>query len=214
MFEIDSTQYFIPAKPEEVTEIYYSVNTILVAPAEHSAEPTKAYIISIKYENISAFVVYIYLYLLDSGRGVIYRREEGFVSSQEYEQVIEEAFHFLESMGFILDKIDLGSLSPVEKGEYFQQQNFFPPPQEEAPEELTEELVEEDDEESSVGDGEGVEEEQASGKIGKAIRDLVDHSPEQGAISDLETRPKPAESATAKDDDLILQQWGKLLASF
>lgn len=214
MFEIDSTQYFIPAKPEEVSEVYYSVNTILVAPAEHSAEPTKAYIISIQYENISAFVVYIYLYLLDSGRGVIYRREEGFVSSQEYEQVIEEAFHFLESMGFILDKIDFRSLSPVERGEYFQQQNFFPPPHEEAPEELTEELVEEAGEESSVEDGEEAGEGQASGKIGKAIRDLVDHSPEQGAISDLETKPKTPESTPTKDDDLILQQWGKLLASF
>lgn len=212
MFEIDATQVFVPSKPDEVKEVYYSVNSILVAPAEHSAEPTKAYIVCIQYENISAFVVYIYLYLLESGRGVLYRREEGFVSSEEYDQVIEEAFHFLESMGFILDKIDLSSLSPTEREEYFLQQHLFPVPQEEETQELTEELVEEADVSPDAAD-EVAQEEGGSGTIGKAIKSLVDQSPEEGGISDLEKEDGAAEGNVENGNETF-QRWGKLLASF
>jgi hypothetical protein len=215
MFEIDSTQTYVPARPEEVVEVYYSVNTILVAPAGHSAEPTKAYIISVK--KSSAFLFYIYLFLIDSGRGVLYRREEELVGPKEYPRVVEEAFIFLESMGFIMDRIDLHSLSAGERKEYFQQQPFFPAP-EEVPHELTEEVVEEATEpprelNEEFREDHPVEESRGSESIGQAIQDLVELSPEQGGISDLEKGLKSIDSK-AKIDDPAFNIWGRLLASF
>ena len=136
-------------------------------------------------------------------------------------QVLEEAFHFLESMGFIMDHIDLRSLSVAEREEYFQQQPFFPAPQEDVPQELTEEVVEEASvptqelqelTEEIVEEG-SARESKASEKIGRAIQDLVEGSPEQGEMSSLEKSYKSTEDK-ARTSDPAFALWGRLLASF
>lgn len=216
MFEIDKTQPFIPVKPEEMVEVCYSVNTILVAPADHSSEPTKAYIVAAR--KGSAFIFYIFLFLINSGRGFTYRRDDEMVGQKDYPKVLDEAFIFLESMGFIMDRVDLRSLSLDERKEYVQQQPFFPAPVEEAPQELTEEVPEEKAKVSSSRPEEKpgvrpVAEARGSNWIKAAV-------PDQGKVSsDLRGVPDPEKGkqtapAPAQDAAPALNLWGKILASF
>jgi len=201
MFEIDKTQLFISVKPEEMVEVCYSVNTILVAPADHSAEPTKAFIVSAR--KGSAFIFYIYLFLLNSSRGVIYRRDDELVGQKNYTPVLDEAFLFLESMGFIMDRVDLRSLSLEERKEYVQQQPFFPRPAEETPQELTEEVLEEeaDDSTSPAENPPGV------------TPDLNKISAESREIPDSE-KGKPSILPSVKNAAPVFNLWGRILASF
>jgi len=216
MFEIDKTLSFIPLKPEEMVEICYSVNTILVAPADHSSEPTKAYIVSGR--KGSAFVFYIFLFLLNSSRGVIYLRDDEMVGQNDYSKVLDEAFMFLESMGFIMDRVDLRSLSLDERKEYVQQQPFFPAPVEEAPQELTEEVLEEEAHDSASPPEEkpGIsrsEVPRVQGKARPAVPDRPEFSPESGEVPDGE-KGKPAVSAPAQSAVSVFNLWGRILASF
>jgi hypothetical protein len=212
MFEIDKTQPFISAKPEEMVEVCYSVNTILVAPADHSAEPTKAYIVSAR--KGSAFIFYIYLFLVNSGRGVIYRRDDELVGQKDYTKVLEEAFMFLESMGFIMDRVDLRSLSLEERKEYVLQQPFFPRPAEETPQELTEEVLEEETDDSTSPPEEKpgalrTEERRGASQVKAVTSGLNKISSEPREVQDSE-KGKPPISAAAP----VFNLWGRILASF
>ncbi|MCX5868867.1 MAG: hypothetical protein NT009_15555 [Proteobacteria bacterium] len=216
MFEIDKTQLFIPVKPEEMVEVCYSVNTILVAPADHSAESTKAYIVSAR--KGSAFIFYIFLFLINSGRGVIYRRDDEMVEQKDYSKVLDEAFMFLESMGFIMDRVDLRSLSLDERKEYVQQQPFFPAPVEETPQELTEEVLEEEAKVSSSRPEEKpgvrpVAEARGSNRARAVVPDQGKVSSDSGGIPDSE-KGKQTAPAPAQDAAPALNLWGRILASF
>ncbi|MDD5224281.1 MAG: hypothetical protein PHE84_09835 [bacterium] len=207
MFEIDKTQLFIPAKPEEMVEVCYSVNTILVAPADHSAEPTKAFIVSAR--KGSAFIFYIYLFLINSSRGVIYRRDDELVGQKDYSKVLDEAFLFLESMGFIMDRVDLRSLSLEERKEYVLQQPFFPRPAEETPQELTEEVLEEEADDSA-SQAEGSD---GAGKVKSTAPGLDKVSAESRETADSE-KGKPSVPPTLKNAAPVFNLWGRILASF
>ncbi len=116
MFEIDNSLKYIEASKDDVLEIIASINIPLVAAADHPSEPTKAYICSLRVpENLIA--VYIYLYLIQSNIGIIYKSTQGPTTEKDYPTMKSSALEFAEGMGFLMEDLTFGSLSEQEKEE-------------------------------------------------------------------------------------------------
>ncbi len=116
MFEIDNSLKYIEASKDDVLEIIASINIPLVAAADHPSEPTKAYICSLRVpENLIA--VYIYLYLIQSNIGIIYKSTQDPTTEKDYPTMKSSALEFAEGMGFLMEDLTFGSLSEQEKEE-------------------------------------------------------------------------------------------------
>jgi hypothetical protein len=90
----------------EVWEIYASVNQPVIALPEKSPEPTWAYVIAIKTGK--KMKIYIYLFREQSREGVFYIYEQGDIELVNAKAVFNEALDFTGSMGFIMERVELG----------------------------------------------------------------------------------------------------------
>ncbi len=114
MFEIDNTLKYVEASKDDVLEIIGSINIPLVAAADYPSEPTKAYICSLKKPK-KLVVVYIYLHLIQSNIGIIYKPTEGSTPEKDYSTAKDSALEFVESMGFLMEDLAFENLSEKEK---------------------------------------------------------------------------------------------------
>lgn len=114
MFEIDNTLKYIEASQDDVLEIIGSINIPLVAAADYPSEPTKAYICSLKKPK-KLIVVYIYLHLIQSNIGIIYKSTQGLTPEKDYPTMKDSALEFAESMGFLMEDLAFDNLSGQEK---------------------------------------------------------------------------------------------------
>lgn len=99
---IQNLASLIPA----VWEIYGSVNQPVIALPDKSPEPTWAYVVAIKTGK--KMQIYIYLFREQSREGVFYVYEQGDVELVNAKSVFNEALDFTGSMGFIMERIELG----------------------------------------------------------------------------------------------------------
>lgn len=91
---------------DSVWEIYGSVNQPVIALPDKAPEPTWAYVIAIKKER--KMQIYIYLFREQSREGVFYTNETGDVELTNAKAVFNEALDFTGSMGFIMERSELG----------------------------------------------------------------------------------------------------------
>ncbi len=89
-----------------VWEIYGSVNKPIIALPDKSPEPTWAYVIAIKKEK--KMQIYIYLFREQSREGVFYSNEGGDAELINAKAVFNDALDFTGSMGFIMERVELG----------------------------------------------------------------------------------------------------------
>jgi len=89
-----------------VWEVYGSVNQPIIALPDKSPEPTWAYVIAIKEGK--RMQIFIYLFREQSKEGVFYTYEGGVVELVNAKAVFNEALDFTGSMGFIMEKVELG----------------------------------------------------------------------------------------------------------
>ncbi|HUT52849.1 MAG TPA: hypothetical protein VM658_05610 [bacterium] len=123
MFEQDTERTYIEARPEEVLDIYISINRSTVAVPDRAPEPAQVFIASVYKGNL--YHAYIYLWLSDSNSGLIYRWGEGGVKGDVLNSVYQAAFEFTESMGFMLDNMHYRDKSPQEKAQIFGEVPMF-----------------------------------------------------------------------------------------
>ncbi|GEM_PF-1092273 len=123
MFELDQEQSWVDARQEDVVFIATSVNRPAVAPPDRSPEPAQAYICTIRHENL--FFVHIYLYLISSNIGLLYRWDAGGVPREVVSTLEQNALEFSETMGFMMSDLRYRELSPEEKQGLFESTPLF-----------------------------------------------------------------------------------------
>lgn len=110
MFLFDERIRGLPAKPEQVASVYQSINSPHLAIPGKQAGPAQAYILGLRGQN--GFAVFIYLYLSDEPDCAVYASDRRNLSAEEYEGEESEALGFVESMGFIMDNLNVRNLPP------------------------------------------------------------------------------------------------------
>ncbi len=125
MFDRDAGLTCLRVKPTQVTRILYSANSPSIA-ALGTNEPCRSFVITCRVEE-DAFEVFIYLYLEDSVKGLIYRHSEGAVPGSEVQEIEAEATDFTESMGFMMEDFHYRKKDPEERQRIFDEIPAFRP---------------------------------------------------------------------------------------
>ncbi len=102
MFERNRKLTSLSPSVEELFEIYSSINTPLVAVEENPTEQTRGFIVILSPRK-NEYDFYIFLHLLNSNKGIFYVAEK--VSKNDYSETKNEAFNFVESMGFLMERV-------------------------------------------------------------------------------------------------------------
>jgi len=123
MFEQDTTRAFIEAGPEEVLDVYNSINRSMVVVPSREPEKAQAFIASVYKENL--YHAYIYLYLSVTNEGLLYRWSEGGVPGDQLNGIYQAALEFTESMGFMMDDMRYRDKAPEEKAHVFAEVPLF-----------------------------------------------------------------------------------------
>jgi hypothetical protein len=123
MFEQDTTRAFIEARPEEVLDIYNSINQSMVVVPQREPEKAQAFIASVYKQNL--YHAYIYLYLSVANEGLLYRWSGGGVPGDQLNDIYQAALEFTESMGFMMDDMRYRDKSPGEKADIFAEVPLF-----------------------------------------------------------------------------------------
>lgn len=113
MFEISKDKSYVTAEREQVARLMMSFNEPMVAPSRHSAQPTQAYICTLK--GGEGFSVYIYLYLTIEKIGIIYEYTDKITDTQSLQTAQDEALQFTDDMGFIVDDLNFEFLEISEQ---------------------------------------------------------------------------------------------------
>lgn len=119
MFEVDPQTTWIDPTAGQISALVQSLNTPLVAAGPHPAENVQAWIVSREVAGGSTEVA-VYFHLTQANLPVVYRWADGAVPPPQLAYVQEEALSFCESMGFMMDNLNFGVLSPEARGELMQ----------------------------------------------------------------------------------------------
>lgn len=111
MFELQRAVACLPFTPEEVLELHVSVNQPQVS-AEGLSEEARAYYCSGKGPH--GLEAYIYLHMLASNRAVIYQWNAA-IDKTEYMHVKGAAIEFTESMGFMMEDVQIRRMQPEQR---------------------------------------------------------------------------------------------------
>ena len=93
--------------PEDVMEVYKSLNRTRVARDDNTTVTCDAYVFSVRENGISH--VYIAFYLVDSKEVMVYVPEKQPANDEELASVMSDGFDFIEIVGFMMDPMDLGA---------------------------------------------------------------------------------------------------------
>jgi len=123
MFELDGQQNWVEAQPGEVVYLATSINRPAVAPPDRAPEAAQAYICTLRRGD--GYLVFIYLHLISSNTGLLYRWSEGTVASEIVPSLQQSAQEFTESMGFMMDDLRFPELPPDQQADTFAQTPLF-----------------------------------------------------------------------------------------
>lgn len=102
VFERNRKLTSLSPQVESLFEIYSSINTPLVAVEENPTEQTRGYIVVLSHKK-NEFDFYIFLHLLNSNIGIFYVAEK--INGNNYSETKNDAFNFVESMGFLMERV-------------------------------------------------------------------------------------------------------------
>lgn len=115
MFTIDENLRSISASRDQIVSLYQSINSPHLAIPGRQAGPAQAFIVGLR--SSAGFSLYVYLYLAEVPDCAIYVSSQRHFSSEEYGGQEDEAFAFVESMGFMVDNMNFRSLPPERQAE-------------------------------------------------------------------------------------------------
>jgi len=109
-FGVDKSRSFIEAATAaEIKEAYRSLTPATIAPDGVNSEPCDACICAVA--NGGQTMVYLALFLTESDKAIVYTPARQPQDQAGYAQTIQAATEFLESIGFMLERVDLGTNS-------------------------------------------------------------------------------------------------------
>jgi hypothetical protein len=106
----------ISVDPDRIVAVIESINTPNISVPEAGTQPTKSYIIGAATPT-GQFSLYVYLLLLETNHPIVYVSDTPEVSLDEFGNLEAEAIQFAESMGFMLDNMNLRARPPEEQAQ-------------------------------------------------------------------------------------------------
>lgn len=123
MFSIDLNITAIPLNGKNLFKALFSMNTHHVATPELGLANARSYVFFIR--DGSRLSAYIGIYLLHAGRKLFYPYSGNPFLENEIGNVEEEARNFVEDLGAMLDGLDCGRMSDLEKDQWIEAQEVF-----------------------------------------------------------------------------------------
>ena len=105
MYSIDERLRGLPAVKDQVVQLYQSLNAPHLAIPGRKAGPAMAFVLGLR--GPSGFAVFVYLYMQESGESAVYVPSNGTVPAEQFQSEEAEALGFVESMGFIMDNLNV-----------------------------------------------------------------------------------------------------------
>jgi hypothetical protein len=106
-FAVDKSLDFVAiASAHDVLELYQSLNRARVAMEDHTTMTCDAFLCVVKEKGRPR--VYIALYLIDAKSTLVYVPERQPVDEKECAKVRDEGMAFIEIVGFMMDRVDMG----------------------------------------------------------------------------------------------------------
>lgn len=102
---------------EKIVHLHAASSSVQLAFAGFPPQLCKAYLLQIA--GGKKFLVVVAFYLMDSQRSIFFVPKHGEVSASDSEQVYEEGYSFVESMGFVLTETDYHLLALNKKQSYW-----------------------------------------------------------------------------------------------
>ncbi len=114
LFSIDQSFTHLALRREQVLVVVHSINAVTVKVAELPPSPAMGYFVAWDTGRGQAAAL-IHLWYTELGRAVVYVYEPRAFPITALPQVTDEAWQFLESMGFMLDDAGYGTRRPEEQ---------------------------------------------------------------------------------------------------
>ncbi len=114
----------IPA--EKVTHLHSSSSSVQLAFAEYPPQLCRAYLLQISGGD--KVLVVVAFYLVESQSSIFFIPKFGELSEEEVEEIYEEGYSFIESMGFILTETDYHLLPQQKQQSYWSALPICQPP--------------------------------------------------------------------------------------
>ncbi|MGA7828948.1 MAG: hypothetical protein WCA04_14910, partial [Geobacteraceae bacterium] len=107
-FTLDKSRSIVAYQhPDDVLEIYKSLNRTRVAREDNTTATCDAYVFTVRENGLPQ--VFIAFYLVDSQEIMIYAPEKQPVQEAELGTIMSDGFDFIEIVGFMMDPVDLGN---------------------------------------------------------------------------------------------------------
>ncbi len=113
MFKPESKKNWIETSADQVAYLATSVNRPVVVPPGRAPEPAQAYVCILR--NKQGYEFYIYLHLIVSNLGLLYKWDAGAMPKDLVPQVQQAAAEFTESMGFMMSDMRWREMPPEQK---------------------------------------------------------------------------------------------------
>ena len=114
MFHPNPALTHIAADRSQVVALIESINHPHIGVPGFDPQVTQAYVVGVRRPD-GLFDLFVYLYLTEDQRAVLYTHSGGPVDLSRYPEVEAEALNFVESMGFMVDNANFRSLSPEQQ---------------------------------------------------------------------------------------------------
>ncbi len=105
MYTLDDRLRGLPAVRDQVVSLHESLNSPHLAIPSRQAGPARAYVLGLR--GPQGFAVFVYLYLIESGQCAVYVPDARAVPPDQFQGAEGEALGFVESMGFIMDNLNV-----------------------------------------------------------------------------------------------------------
>ena len=185
MFELDGKNNWVEAHPAEVVYLATSINRPAIAPPDRTPEASQAYICTL--HRGEGYLLFIYLHLISSNTGLLYRWSEGTVSSEIVESLKQSAQEFTESMGFMMDDLHFPEMPPDQQADTFARTPLF-----------HQDISFLKTEDESVTELEIVESEEGGGEV------VIEAVEDEGAAEVAEAEEAPAAPAESEVEEITL----------
>ena len=114
MFQPNPALTHIAADRSQVVALIESINHPHIGVPGYDPQVTHAYVVGVRRHD-GLFDLFVYLYLTEDQRAVVYTHTGGPVDLAHYPEVEAEALNFVESMGFMVDNANFRSLPPEQQ---------------------------------------------------------------------------------------------------
>lgn len=124
MLKVDPSLGHVPATPEELIVLQESINLPLISIPGIGAAPTQAYVIGLRHRS-GVYSVMVCLRQADNEANLVYVSDPRELGRDQYRFEEAEALRFVESMGFLMNDLNIRGVTPEARAEIFGRSPIF-----------------------------------------------------------------------------------------